>query len=489
MVWIKFGDCNKYYKYIVFSCTFNYLTYHITTGNLNNILISLFDSLANSENLYYHNIIYDIFNYLGIIIISLILYKIKENRSSTNKPSNENDNEINVSEIQLIHNDIKDEINKDISLLNLLFILSYWIFIDHMTKIIQSLMIFDYWMFELLMITFIASIRYKIRIYTHQIIGITINSLCCFAFGIIRFYILFFNFYDKGFPNEEIPLFSIKYAWFIPISIIIYFYIISSTSFIFAKLKFYMDLKFISQVKLLILYGIIGFVFSSIACTIETFFKCVGNEKEFFCKIYIPYKENETNVTNTTITNDRINKNDIKKDLYIENIFIFFYIFQTIKKVGAKIIEIALILIRVLFNFCSLYFDMLVIKNLTPMHFMFGSFIYIFLTNLTEIIIIKINKKEVDDYQSKIDLLNVLAYFCTFIGFMIYLEIIELNFCKLNYNLRKYIYIRSIKDTYDDDASDSIISDNDSYEKNPSIRNSINSIELQINKQNSLLSK
>ena len=40
---------------------------------------------------------------------------------------------------------------------------------------------------------------------------------------------------------------------------------------------------------------------------------------------------------------------------------------------------------------------------------------------------------------------------------MIYLEIIELNFCNLNHNLKKYINDRSIKDTYEDEANESII--------------------------------
>ena len=36
------------------------------------------------------------------------------------------------------------------------------------------------------------------------------------------------------------------------------------------------------------------------------------------------------------------------------------------------------------------------------------------------------------------------------IGFFIYLEIIELNFCKLNYNIRKKIIERSIEDSNTD---------------------------------------
>ena len=83
-----------------------------------------------------HDVIIDIFKFLGIIIISIILYKFKEQKSSTNKQNNKNESN-NSLEILLIHNDIKEEINKNISILNLFFILSYWILIDHMTRIIQ----------------------------------------------------------------------------------------------------------------------------------------------------------------------------------------------------------------------------------------------------------------------------------------------------------------------------------------------------------------
>ena len=40
----------------------------------------------------------------------------------------------------------------------------------------------------------------------------------------------------------------------------------------------------------------------------------------------------------------------------------------------------------------------------------------------------------------------MLGNIITILGFLIYLEIIELSFCKLNYNLRKSIVKRSIDD-------------------------------------------
>ena len=109
-----------------------------------------------------------------------------------------------------------------------------------------------------------------------------------------------------------------KYKFLIPISIIIYLFIINSTSYIYTKLKFYMDLKFISQTKLLILYGIIGFVLSTIACIIETSFKCVGSEKEFFCNVY-----NNTIINETEIYNETTNETIISNETDILKIFLF----------------------------------------------------------------------------------------------------------------------------------------------------------------------
>ena len=55
---------------------------------------------------------------------------------------------------------------------------------------------------------------------------------------------------------------------------------------------------------------------------------------------------------------------------------------------------------------------------------------------------------------------------------MIYLEIIELNFCKLNHNLIKYIKDRSSKDINVNIIKDSIITDDDdNSEKNIELPN------------------
>ena len=284
-----------------------------------------------------------------------------------------------------------------------------------------------------------TSIFLKTKIYSHQKIGIIINSLFGLIFRLIRFICS---------SNKNNNL-NMKYKYWIPISIILYLFIINSTSYIYTKLKFYMDLKFISQTKLLILYGIIGFVLSTIACIIETSFECFGSEKQFFCNVYINNTETEKN-------NETHIANETKIERYIENFRIFILEFS-ILDLKDRIIEIVIFIIGIIFYYCSLYFDMLIINYLTPMHFMFSSLIYIFLVELIELIR---NNIKTEKFFNKDDLIyyyDFSAYICSFIGFMIYLEIIELNFCNLNYNLRKYINKRSVEDIYEDNTDESTV--------------------------------
>jgi len=463
-MFIKFGDYNNNYKYLLLVVIFNFLTYYIIDGNLSHLFFQSLTIGPNNthDNLYIHPYFIDSINYLGIIIISIILYKIRGKQSGINNQNNEN-KLVNVSEIRLIHNDIKKNLNQNISFLKLVFILSYWVSIDHITKILQSLMIFDYWMFELLFICLITSKLLKTEIYRHQILGIIINSVSCLILGIIKFILI-----DNHYVNEFITYFEGEKntqffcigenKWFIPISIIIYLFIVNSTSYIFTELKFYMDLKFISQTKLLILYGLIGFILNSIACSIESSFKCVGENKDFFCKVNVVYVNNKDE--------------KIGEASFIENIVVFFEEFSVLPT-KEFIIEIFIFLFGIIFYYCSLYFEILVIKCLTPMHFMFSSLIYLLFMEIIFLIqnnTSEYNKDEVSyedyqnyqKYQNSISILNMITYIISLIGFMIYLEIIELNFCNLNYNLRKYINARSLKDS-------EIIMNDDSLSRSSSI--------------------
>jgi len=480
---IKFGDYNNNYKYLALLIIFNYFSINVNEGILSQYLFpdqtedtnndnetkpdndyfnqSLFSNETEDNDysyysrpsyIYEHPYIIDSINYLGIFIISIILHIIREKESGINEQGEENIIKANDSENNLIPKTIKQKLIKNNSFLKLVLILSYWVLLDHITRIIQFLMIFDYWMLELLFISLITSKLLNTEIYIHQKLGIIINSISCLILGIIRF-IIIDNYYEGA---DDSPFFYTKNKWFIPISIIIYLFIVNSISYIYTELKFYMDSKFISHTKLLILYGLIGFILNSIACSIETSFKCVGENRDFFCQIYISNNETE----------------EYDYDSYVENIHIFFEDFSGLPK-KEFIIEIFLFLLGIILYYCCRYFEILIIKYLSPMHFIFSSLIYLFFIGLIELIINNTSENDnIDDvlFQNKISILNIIIDIFPLIGLMIYLEIIELNFCKLNYNLRKYIYDRSIKEINEDNDSRSInedrLSRNSSIEKN-----------------------
>ena len=448
--YISFGRYNIYYKYIILSCTFYSLNYYIISGNLNEDLISLEVISKDTQRLYEHFVINDCFNYIGIFIISFILYKFKE------------ENIDSASEISLFNkiNIKENEEKKYVSFLNLSFILIFWITISHIINIIYSLMIPYYWMFELLFICLIYSKLYKIKIYNHQKIGIIINSLSCLIFNIFLYFINLTN--QNNYNSDDL---NTKYKWLIPISIFIFLFFTFSKSYIFIKLKFYMEIKFISPIKLLILYGILGFIFSSIACIIETSFKCIGSEKEFFC---------------TVTTNLKKEKN---YDTYIDNFFIFIHKFSLLESKDITI-EILIIFIEIIVYYYYIYFGIFIINYLTPMHYIFTNLCNDILNEFIQLIRDIIEKgKSVNKNIDKVFFLRISIYICSLVGFMIYLEIIEFNFCNLNYNLRKYIIERANKEINEDKENkidEGIINDDRIDDQNLLLNNNV---ELSFNKK------
>jgi hypothetical protein len=79
-----------------------------------------------------------------------------------------------------------------------------------------------------------------------------------------------------------------------------------SKSYAISKMKYYMDLKFISPAKLLFFYGIIGTIISFIIGIIATFIKCYDlergicniNNDKFLENFYLYFTDLGTNTSN-----------------------------------------------------------------------------------------------------------------------------------------------------------------------------------------------
>jgi hypothetical protein len=298
-------------------------------------------------------------------------------------------------------------------------------------------------MFILLITSFINKKMFKLITYKHQKCAIYFNCVAVFIFELSSFILLMKSDYGKNsIYNKKI--------WLIPITLIIYSILVIINSYTNSKIKLFMDLNWISLPKLFIIYSILGFFINSIICIIFSFIKCGGIFKSYFC--YIKEEDN----------------------YYIENIFPFFNKISIIFSDDDEsdlIFVICLIVLQIFVSSLYYYCFFSVLKYLYPEYYYFSNYI----TDIFGLIISpfysKISRgyyfsKGASDYKILLAkyILFLIGYILAFIGFLVYLEMIELNFCGFNYYLRRNIIKRSIEDTnigndFDEDQNESLIID------------------------------
>ena len=201
--------------------------------------------------------------------------------------------------------------------------------------------------------------------------------------------------------------------------IILYFLLIIARTYVNTQLKVFIDLKFISQRTILLFYGIIGAIMCLITGLIVSFAPCPESMEDDICKIKY---ENE---------------------FYYDNIYEFFGSGKDI------LVRVIIIILYMIVYFFIKYYTILIIKNYTPIHVIFSFPVQYFIEKTFVLIFTAIfyndqlfpheNQKGKFASDESGDIGAI-------IGFLIYLEIIQLNFCGLNYNIRKNIIYRSQKE-------------------------------------------
>ena len=306
-------------------------------------------------------------------------------------------------------------------------------------------------MVELLVMSYINAKMFNLKIYKHQIFAIIFNSFICLLFRLPSF-ILSFSLEDEKGEKDPKSLYKIN-GWYIVLGLIIYIIIITFRAYTYIKIKWFMDLKFISSAKLVIYISFIGILISSISCIIQTNIKC--SPKINFCEI---------SYTNSS-------------SKYLDNFGVYYENISNLENNNEIIYEICVILFGMICKFFSLYYEILIIQYLTPVHTIFYSSLYYSIIKIISIFYNKIitnhffnGMQKNDEKRFYIFLLELSGNIIAIFGFLIYLEIIELRFCKLNYNLRKSIVKRSIDDITQSIGYDSF---NEEYEQNGRNRNSL----------------
>ena len=394
--------------------------------------------------------------YFGTSIIAFI-FSIKEKKNSEKekikktKKQKESSSRNPSSSIVFIHEDSKEKQKKKISLFPILAIIFGWILQEQLIeKYNRTLSHLDFWMLELIVICYLNSRMFHLEIYKHQKL-VLIFSLIPIIFKIFT---IIFVFIGEKQAIDEKPIY-VKHWYWIPLGLLIYFPLITLKAYIIIKIKWLMDLKYISANKILMAYGFIGGIFYSIFAILSSF-SYFSSKEENLEYIFIS-KNNSFSKYFTT-----------NPDSFVDIIY--------------EIITNILVMITTYF---IKYNYMMILKYLTPVHIIFLTPIYYFFFKLTLLIynVFYCNiKKNFDkffdtnsmDYLYANFFLDISGDIFSFLGFLVYLEIIVLNCFQLNYNIREEIITRSTlelsnidNDVMDDDnLNDSLIEEDNNEDLN-----------------------
>ena len=424
--YISCGKYNNYYKYILLTILFSLLSTSLFGNGYCNDSNLIFiaqlypDKTKTTQlNLSHHIIFHNIYRNFFIIIISIILYNYEKYSSKSEK----NEESAKQTGIELIYEDLEKELEQK-SILNIIFIIILFNIQDILTMFYFQfdLSQFNLWILELPLFSFFNYKILNIKIYSHHKFAMYLSVIVCLLQRIINFFVI-------GFSDDYKEEIYNKYKFLYLIGIISYLIIITIRSYTVVKMKIFMDLRYISPTKLLIINGVIGILINIIIAFIFTYNKCAT------------VKDIDIHLCN--IVEDNSNRDEA----YLENFFIYLKILNNSEYYDI-IIEVFTSLIGSFLYSFYIYFYIQILNYLSTIHMIFYSFIYAFCVQVIYTFISLLT----DIYPTK-QKFNVVIFIFTLIadifagfGICVYCEIFELNFCNFNYNLRRNIIKRGEED-------------------------------------------
>ena len=357
-------------------------------------------------------IVFDVFQYLFIFSFGYILSKTEwANYSTSNRPSltmKINNNNNTHKNLELIYSGTEEIVQfsvKFFTFVVILFVINNKLY-DFFYLLFPNLGL-DFWMVEAILLFWLATKMLKIKIYIHQKIAIGIVAIFSTIMKIIS---AIFLYYNK--EEEDIE------AWEIFLGIICFLVVFSTEAYIFSKIKYYFEYKYISEINMLMAFGFYGLIFSLIFSLAINFIECGDNDaSKELCSVY--EDENSTK--------------------YFDNYSVFFKnIWRKDRSGLINCLYFLLFLFKIVFWTGEYYFNFFIINVLNPIYLVCMYVIIEFIIKIIIIVFYSSNNSE--EYYELI--FDCLARFFAILGIIIYLELIELNFCGLNNYLKKNIELR-----------------------------------------------
>ena len=406
--YFSLGEYNNQYKYI-----WIYLIVRLVSLLIydNELIVKQFQK--DIFNLPYYPFISIQFEYLGFILIAIIIMLIQM--------------------IFTCHNCVKKGTNgkyhliyfkRDFSVKKRDYFLFVNLFFVVVADMIEDILykfdkidwsLLEYWMFEMLFFELFFCKIMKAKLYKHHIYSLIFILTSCSLIQTIIIILTFIN----GSENEEL---ANNKTWMIPTGLIVFLLNYIFKAYVYCVEKYYLDKTSFPIVNYLFCYGVIGFITSIICAIISSYAPCGDTTLPEFSKKICNYNDDN--------------------DIYYFSCYKLYFKDLTSDYFGLRII---LMIAQTGLYFFSNYYIYAIYKTLSPIyHICMKRLDYLFL-NILAFIEDLISKKN-DGINIYISILDILILIFYILGSLVYLEFVELNFCDLNYSLRRKITERSIND-------------------------------------------
>ena len=360
-----------------------------------------------------HLFIQSSFSFFGIFLLGLILFIMKK---IVRKQINEEEGlleikkEINDSEIasyKYVKKDNKYELFKES-----IFVIFIFAFAILSLSIYDSLGFNELkiWPLEYSII-FLFSKKYLNKVlYKHQKLALFLILIFCNIGFLIVSFIHDGNSGNSGNVYEKIiQKLSVV---FIPIIMILYLISMTANSYGMVKIKYLIDIKFVDTYIILMILGMLGFLMSTILAIISTFIQCAGKVSihiEDVCKI------------------------NFNNKLYFDS---FLDYFKSLNGSDHFLSEIIFALpVFLIINALISLFNVLIIKELDPFYLIPVRTIFYFIYRILDFRTISDSSKLFTPKFVLHEITNLFSVICS----LIYLEIIILNFCNFEKDVKKCI--------------------------------------------------
>ena len=439
MSFIGIGKCYKYNIYILVAVLSQFVEEGLLGLNSSNkdnpgTIFSFKPKLKNHA--LFKNLIFFISSFFAGIIAFFINFRYAKNKEG----------EISISKVEKMQKELLGRKRQPILLA--LFLTGFSLSINILIKSLFSLFYVHvgFWMLEVAYISIFSLYILKINITKHKKVAIFIMTCPLIIIEIFNFFFpnTKHNCEIPGECNELTDTNTFKYIkirfgfWYIPLLFITYEIITSMRDYSWVKSKYLMDIRSFAPFKILFAIGIIGSVLSIILYSIFTAFPCNS-----FNNVTINEKNNYINMDNGEEINflyelctlKYYDKNTNILYLYYDSFSVFLNNYK--ERNTDTFIEI-FIIIPLYFLMCliNIFSHIMMIRYSDPNNILISKNFYHFLKRIIVLILNKADEKYLTIHNFIIleiqELLSIISN-------MIYIEIIELRFLGLDYELKKNI--------------------------------------------------